>query len=158
MLRTVLELIDNNLFQDYLDDLLSRLMSSSQTNKFGAYFQKYYVPKKDLWAYCKRLGYGINTNMHVEAFHRVLKYKYLGGKYNRRVDTCLITLMKYNRDRVFGRLTKLVKGGKGHKLTVIYKRHQASMLLPSTDVTKMTEKTGQFSRLTRIKKREILTK
>lgn len=63
-----------------------------------------------MWAYCYRAGMGINTNMKVEAFHRVFKYSYLKGKVNKRVDNCLMNLLKYVRDKYFERMIKLTKG------------------------------------------------
>ena len=36
----------------------------------------------------------VNTNMHLEAFHRLLKVVYLGGKQNRRVDYLLSIIFK----------------------------------------------------------------
>ena len=39
--------------------------------------------------------------MYVEAFHRVLKYIYLKGNVNRRVDISLHSLIKIARDKVF---------------------------------------------------------
>ena len=86
-LRIIFERLDANTFQNYLSDLKSRLIVSSEVKRFGDYFENYWVPKKEMWAHCYRIGQGINTNMYVEAFHRVLKHKYLGAKYNRRVDT-----------------------------------------------------------------------
>ena len=69
---------------------------------------------------------GINTNMMVEAFHRVFKYNYLKGKYNKRVDNCLVNLMKYTRDKLFERLIKLTKGKSTSKLKLIQDRHNRS--------------------------------
>ncbi|XP_028408935.1 uncharacterized protein LOC114542468 isoform X2 [Dendronephthya gigantea] len=69
---------------------------------------------------------GINTNMLVEAFHRVFKYNYLKGKHNRRVDNCLFNLLKYTRDKLFERLIKLTKGKSTNKLKTIQDRHNNS--------------------------------
>ena len=84
------------------------------------------MTKKELWAYCHRAGMGINTNMLVEAFHRVFKYNYLKGKFNKRVDTCLFNLLKFVRDKSFERLIKLTKGKCHYKLKVIQDRHGKS--------------------------------
>ena len=72
---------------------------------------------------CYRQGSFINTNMYVEAFHRVLKYIYLRGKVNRRVDTCVHALIKIARDKFFERTVKLSKGKCSLKLDDIRKRH-----------------------------------
>lgn len=44
----------------------------------------------------------VNTNMYVEAFHRVLKYVYLKGKVNKRLDKCLGILLNLNQLGVRG--------------------------------------------------------
>ena len=64
--------------------------------------------------------------MYVEAFHHVLKYIYLNGKVNKRVDKCIHTLLKITRDKTFERLIKMTKGKKTKKITEIHKRHLAS--------------------------------
>ena len=42
-----------------------------------------------------------NTNMYLEAIHDVLKYIYLQGKKNRRVNKCVHTLLKITRNKSF---------------------------------------------------------
>ncbi len=48
--------------------------------------------------------------MYVESFHKVIKYMYLKGKTNKRVDKCMDKciqmLMKYEQDKIFERLGK----------------------------------------------------
>ena len=65
--------------------------------------------------------------MFCEAFHRVFKYSYLKGKANKRVDKCLVNLIKYNRDRVFSRLIKLTKGKVTQRIGIIQARHRTSL-------------------------------
>ena len=60
--------------------------------------------------YYYRVGLVINTNMFYQAFHSVFKYTYLNGKANKRVDKCLVNLIKFNRDKTFERIKKLTKG------------------------------------------------
>ena len=95
--------------QDKLGKLLEWLESTSKTKSMADYLNKNYVAKAEMWATCHRIGLGINTNMFVEAFHKVFKHHYLKGKQNRRVDTCLINLLKYDRDRSYKRLINLTK-------------------------------------------------
>ena len=59
----------------------------------------------------------INTNMYVEAFHRVLKYVYMKGKVNKRLDNCL------DKDR----LIKIEKGKNTARIN--NERHQLSLKL-----------------------------
>ena len=66
--------------------------------------------RKSGHAACYHREAPINTNMYVEAFHRTLKYTYLKGKVNKRMDKCLYMLLKFARDKGFERLVKLEKG------------------------------------------------
>ena len=88
MLRMVLEQTNKSLSQDCINALLTDLSSDGKKKDFYDYFKDEWLPKKEHWAYCYRLGLGINTNMFVEAFHRVFKRIYLGRKVNKRVDSC----------------------------------------------------------------------
>ena len=85
--------------------------------------------------YYYRVGLGINTNMFCEAFHRVFKYTYLKGKANKRVDKCLVNLIKFNGDKTFGRIKKLTKGKLTQKLSMIQARHRNSLNLDFGSIT-----------------------
>ncbi len=77
--------------------------------------------------------------MYVESFHRVLKYIYLKGKTNKRVDKCLQVLMKYARDKTFDRLIKLEKSKLTGRVSTIEKRHNASRGLSTDLVTSVND-------------------
>ena len=124
MLRTVLQQTEVPIFQKYMSEFLKRLPTLSM--EFYNYFQSEWLGRTESWAYCYRRGMGINTNMTVEAFHRVFKYSYLKGKTNRRVDNCLIGLMQFIRDKAFERAIKLTKGKSTFKTRVIRERHTKS--------------------------------
>ena len=64
------------------------------------------------------MGDDINTNMFVEAFHRTFKYNYLKGKYNKRVDSVLVNLIKFSRDMSFSRIIKLTKGALTERMKI----------------------------------------
>ena len=53
---------------------------------FAEYLNSRYCRNLEQWALCYRIGTPINTNMHIESSHRVLKIVYLQHKHNRRVD------------------------------------------------------------------------
>ena len=95
--------------------------------------------KKEQWASCYRQQSFINTNMHVEAFHHVLKYIYLNGKVNKRVDNCIHTLLKIIRDKNFERIIKLTKGKKTKKVMEIQKRHNASKNMTTASIREIEE-------------------
>ena len=141
MLRTVLQETDNVLFQDYFNQLLRKLPSLNPD--FNAYFLKEWAEKKEMWVYRYRKGMGINTNIVVEAFHRVFKYNYLKGKVNKRVDKCLINLLKFVRDKLFQRFVKLTKGRSCNKIKVINDRHSRAMKLSVESVEDVEE--GKWS-------------
>ena len=114
ILHTVLEETSETTFDDLLAKVLKQLQTDDQTAAFQKYFASEWVPKVQEWAFCHRLALGINTNMYVEAFHRTFKHNYLKGKFNKRVDTYLLNLLKFIRDKPYERTIKLTKG----KLTI----------------------------------------
>ena len=109
-LRIVAEEPDERLFNQMLTNLEQQLQEHTDTRYFGDYLHTYYTARKEQWAMCYRKKAGINTNMHVESFHRLLKYVYMKGKVNKRVDKCLHLLLKIARDKAYERLIKSEKG------------------------------------------------
>ena len=106
---------------------MERLEVSSKTESFASYFKTYWVQRKRQWGFCFRIGDGINTNMFCEAFHKVFKYHYLKGKYNKRVDTCLVNRIKFNRDKTYECLIKLTKGKSTQRMKMMNERHRPSV-------------------------------
>ena len=68
-------------------------------------------------------------------FRRVFKYIYLKGKANKRVNKCLVDLIKFNRDKTFERIKKLTEEKLTQKLSMIQSRHRNSLNLDSGSVT-----------------------
>lgn len=134
-LRTVLEEPNCSIFENRVAVLKEHLLQANVTKDFGRYFESFWMSKTRSWAYCYRKGYGINTNMYVEAFHRVFKYEYKGKGMNRRVDKCLLSLIKFNRDKAFDRIIKLTKGKATKKLKDIQESHDASLTLSFDSVS-----------------------
>lgn len=91
---------------------------------FGAYFKSNYANRCKQWAYCYRISAGINTNMHLEAFHKVLKHVYMHGTINKRLDICISHLLNFVKDKTFDRHTKLIKGQTSAKSSDIHKSHR----------------------------------
>ena len=94
--------------------------------QFYIYFNTHYCRRVHQWASCYRLHTAVNTNMFVEAFHRVLKVIYLHHKVNRRIDILLITLLKLSRDKAFERFHKMETGKLSHRVCEINWRHKAA--------------------------------
>ena len=81
--------------------------------------------------------------MSAEAFHRTLKYAYLKGKVNKRLDTSLYLLLKFARDKGFEHLMKLEKGKLTGRFKTNIERHHMSNKLPWESVTKTEASTWQ---------------
>ena len=106
-LRVLLEETDQHKFQLLMDQTMKELMTCKATAGFGSYFQTHYATNVKQWAACYRTDAFVNTNMYVEAFHRVLKHVYMKGRVNKRLDKCIHVLLKLARDKGFERLVKL---------------------------------------------------
>ena len=104
------------------------------TKSFAEYFRKEWLNKKEKWGYAYRVGLGINTNMYCESWHKQLKYKYLKGKLNKRVDDCLVNLFKCSRDKVILRIINLKKGKYSNRIKRIQQSHTNSLQLPFTKI------------------------
>ena len=62
-------------FRVILQEFLTHIQEHH--GKFYSYFLHYYCNRLQQWASCYRVGSTVNTNMFVEAFHRVVKIVYL---------------------------------------------------------------------------------
>ena len=133
-LRVLLEEPNKSKFQQLLDETITQLLNSKATERFGKYFSSHYASTKEQWAACYRADASVNTNMYVEAFHRVLKYIYFKGRINKRLDKCLQVLLKLARDKGFERLVKLEKGKNTERINMIRMRHKNSLNLPVSAV------------------------
>ena len=133
-LRVLLEETDKNKFEILLKETITDLSNSSNTVAFAKYFVTHYAHNKQQWAACYRQEACVNTNMYVEAFHRVLKYIYMKGRVNKRLDKCLHVLLKLARDKGFERLVKMEKGKNTERINMIRTRHQSSLKLSFSQV------------------------
>ena len=145
-LRVLLEETDKNKFEALLNETITELSKSSDTASFAKYFATHYAHNKEQWAACYRMDAFLNTNMYVEAFHRVLKYIYMKGRVNKRLDKCLHILLKLARDKGFERLVKMEKGKNTERISMIRARHQSSLKLSFSQVieTDTTSHTGTW--------------
>ncbi len=85
----------------------------------------------------------VSTNMFTKSFHRVLKYVYMKGRVNKRMDAIINLLIKYARDKAFDRLIKAEKGKSTKHITRIHKRHATSLNLSTSSVRKISENSWQ---------------
>ena len=122
--------------QDKLPEMIQQLMSflSAEHSQFADYLRENYLNRLAQWCYAHRVGTLVNTNMHVEAFHRVLKYTYLHGKQNKRLDSLLCALLKIARDKWFERIQKTTKGKTTHRMRELNNRHTKAVEIQNSYV------------------------
>ena len=109
--------------------MVGHLMSYLTINhpQLAEYFRNHYLHRIQEWSSHHRIGTLVNTNMHVEAFHRVLKYVYLHGKQNKRLDSLLHAMLKIARDKWFERLLKCTKGKSTYRIADLNRRHEKAL-------------------------------
>lgn len=95
------------------------------------------------WSYCHRLHSGLNTNMHIERMHQSIKYLYLHGKANKRLDKAINAILKFVRDKLFDQIISQNKGKLCTKIKILRQRHKTSENLDinSVLVTESTDST-----------------
>ena len=128
-LKVLMDETNPKVFEVMVENACKKWKKDANTEQFADYFQKYYKGRCEQWACCYRAASGANTNMYMEAFHHVLKYKYLKGKNNRRIDRLVQSLMEYLRHKSFDRIIKLEKGKITGRIAQIQKRHRTSKVL-----------------------------
>ena len=131
---------DVNSFHQTLQQFISWLNDREELDSFRHYFQKEYSKSVEQWAPCYRVKCSMNTNMALEAFHRVMKVCYMEKKQNRRIDFLLHLLLKISCDKVFERFIKTQKGKSSHRICEISKRHRnAEKMIPSEMVLSIND-------------------
>lgn len=136
MLRVLMEEMDATKFHKILEETIKEWRKNPLVSDFLEYFELYYTQRPQEWAGCYRKRASINTNMYAESFHRVLKYVYLKGKVNKRMDLCINVLLRYARDKAFDRLLKFEKGKTTKRTSAIMHRHKLSLSLSTSLVTR----------------------
>ncbi len=121
-LRLLLSEPDEVNFRVLLQQFLSLI--ATEHSRFFEYFRANYALRSDQWATWHRVGTIVNTNMHLESFHRLLKVVYLQGKQNRRLDHLISIVLKVARDKAFERLQKIHKGKISHRACEMNRRHK----------------------------------
>ena len=78
-----------------------------------------------------------------------MKYVYLKGTVNKRMDSCISVLLRYARDKAFDRILKLEKGKSTQRINAITKRHHASLQMSTDQVTTVDAATWEVSSSTK---------
>ncbi|XP_035225646.1 uncharacterized protein LOC118198150, partial [Stegodyphus dumicola] len=138
-LNVVSECHDIKEFEALISDFLSKLFADRDTDKFANYFASNYANRCELWAKCYRKRCNITTNNHLEALHRVLKYSYLDGLKNKRVDRCIAKLINMVQDKWFQRFIKTTKGPNTSKINQTNLRHNRAINFPANNITEINE-------------------
>ncbi|XP_054275471.1 uncharacterized protein LOC128994741 [Macrosteles quadrilineatus] len=136
ILQTLMYELDIDTFHRLLEGFLSTLKADDVFHDFLEYFSKNYlsVGQYKSWAYCYRVHAGINTNMSLESFNRVLKYCYLKGKKVRRLDKTLCAILNLMRDKIFDLLIKMLRGKLVRKLQTLRKCHKRSLTVGNNQI------------------------
>lgn len=87
LLRTLQQ--DTKNFIRIFEEPINQLLANDDTVDFPHYFVDNCGTCIESWAYCYRLHAGINTYMHIERMHRIMKLIYLEGKKVKRLDKFL---------------------------------------------------------------------
>ena len=76
--------------------------------------------------------------MFLEAFHWVFKRIYLGSQISKRLDCCLVNMVKLSCDKAFDRAIKLTKKKHTYCLSNFVVRHRQSLQIHYSSVEKVT--------------------
>lgn len=109
-------------------------------DEFVLYFQENYCSRIEQWATHARCYTPVNTNMHLESFHRLVKVVYFQQKQNRRVDALLNVLLKLSRYKAFKRLQKLEKGKNSYRISEMNERHKHAEQFDKQSVNALSSK------------------
>ena len=116
--------LDESKFKVIFQNFSEILEEDAKTIKFHAYFMKYFSKRCEMWAYGYRKGAKLNTNMHIENFHKSLKHIYLVGKKTKRIDKVTNEFIKLVKDKNYDQFIKSVKGKITKRATQNFKRHR----------------------------------
>lgn len=99
-------------------------LESISNDDFISYINGY-IKKKNKWVffYMDPMHRTIRTNMHVESFHKTLKYNYLNGKKNRRADKLIFKLLEISKDFQYKENIQNQKGVRSTFKRKISERH-----------------------------------
>ena len=116
----------NSRSEDEYKVLLLTLKNNSNEN-FMEYLKKD-LQRKSRWVFCfmDPKHRSIRTNLHIESFHRTLKYKYLNGKKNKRVDRLIFQLRTVSDDFKYKQMVQENKGARTTFRRKISERHNIS--------------------------------
>jgi hypothetical protein len=95
----VMKTLDVDTFKNYFEKFVFKLKTDPNTFSFYQYLDAGYGKEPKNWAYCYRTGLRINTNMALEAMHRIIKYNYFKGRSIHRLDEGIYLICEFLNDR-----------------------------------------------------------
>lgn len=118
---------DEQSASDNLDNLIKDLNKNNKTKQFGSYLKSYYQKRINEWIYCDRDVLIPNTNMHIEALHRLIKCIFLNSKRIQKISRCIEILKELTEQKELDRLVKIVKRKCTKKTREIFNDHQKAI-------------------------------
>ncbi|CAL4117920.1 unnamed protein product, partial [Meganyctiphanes norvegica] len=108
--RALLEIKDEQKFWATARAFMTNLEQCEFTG-FKNYFETSYLHKNrvTMWATCFRIGIPLNTNNHLETLQKILKYVFLDWKKGKRLDKCILGILKLIDSRVSNRKIDPIK-------------------------------------------------
>ncbi|KAF8774307.1 hypothetical protein HNY73_016872 [Argiope bruennichi] len=137
-LRVLLQEPNLESFMEMEKNFVKLLEDDPDTRKFKKYYSTYYAQRVQLWAFCYRKHLGINTNIYLEAFHKVLTHVYLEGKRVKRIDKTLDALLKLSKDKIFERMCNIARKIPSSSETNV-QNHLQSILITDEMITPIIE-------------------
>lgn len=110
-----------------LDQLIKNLSTDKSTKAFASYLKSYYQKRIKEWIYCDRSVLIPNTNMHIEALHRLIKCIFLNSKRIQRISRCIEILKELTEQKELDRMVKIVKRKRTKKTKEIFNDHQKAV-------------------------------
>ncbi|GFT87474.1 uncharacterized protein NPIL_184221 [Nephila pilipes] len=126
-LRNLMREVDIVTFEHMFKCFVEKHRENDAIKGFINYFLKFYGGRKEKWAYCYRVGCGVNTNMKLERWHRNLKYEGQ-GKIMQRLDRSLSLVLNAIDKKLVGRIISIERGKLTSKIAVIRERHSKSVI------------------------------
>ena len=109
-----------------LNSLIRDLESKQSTKEFAKYIKSYYLKRMDQWLYCCRRSLIPNTNMHVEALHRLIKVIFLSCKRINRISRCIEMLNEIVQQKMIDRVVKTQHRRNDKKTHTTFERHRTA--------------------------------
>ena len=127
-LMVVMKELDINKFNRMYETFMTGLNLDSLTKSYHTYLEENYGNNKEEWAYCHRRGLRINTNMSLEAMHRIVKHNYFKGNVVKRLDEAIHHVLEFLEDRRQDWILTMKKGKITKKDTHTFKYHKTAVV------------------------------